>query len=53
MEIAMRQAMDRAEKRRPEIANRIKKQKNRDTESDDIIERTLSNKLGSAGDMDD
>ena len=53
MEIAMRQAMDRAEQRRPAIANRIKKQKNRDTEADDIYERTLTNKLSNAGDMDD
>lgn len=53
MEIAMRKAMDRAEQRRPEIASRIKKQKNRDTEADDIFERTLTNKLSSAGDKDD
>lgn len=53
MEIAMRKAMDRAEQRRPEIASRIKKQKNRDTEADDIYERTLTNKLGNAGDRDD
>jgi len=37
MEIAMRKAMDRAEQRRPEIASRIKKQKNRDSEADDIF----------------
>ncbi len=53
MEIAMRKAMDRAEQRRPAIANRIKKQKNRDTEAEDIYERTLTNKLSNAGDLDD
>jgi ribosomal protein S1 len=53
MEIAMKKAMDRAELRRPEIASRIKKQKNRDIEADDIFERTLTNKLGNAGDKDD
>ncbi len=53
MEIAMKKAMDRAEQRRPEIASRIKKQKNRDMEADDIFERTLTNKLSNAGDMDD
>ncbi len=53
MEIAMRKAMDRAEQRRPEIASRIKKQKNHDVEADDIFERTLTNKLSSAGDKDD
>ena len=53
MEIAMRQAMDRAEQRRPAIASRIKKQKNRDNEADEIYERTLTNKLSNAGDMDD
>ena len=53
MEIAMRKAMDRAEQRRPEIASRIKKQKNKDTEADDIFERTLTNKLSNAGDLDE
>ncbi len=53
MEIAMRQAMDRAEKRRPEIANRIKRQKNVDSDADDIFERTLTNKLGNAGEKDE
>ncbi|NLE83741.1 MAG: S1 RNA-binding domain-containing protein [Chloroflexi bacterium] len=53
MEIAMRKAMDRAELRRPEITSRIKKQKRLDTETDDIFERTLTNKLSSAGDMDE
>ena len=53
MEIAMRKAMDRAEKRRPEIASRIKKQKNVESETDDIFERTLTNKLGNVGDEDE
>ncbi len=53
MEIAMRKAMDRAEQRRPQIASRIKKQKNKDSEAEDIYERTLTNKLSSASDRDE
>lgn len=55
MEIAMRQAMERAEQRRPAIANRIKKQKaRRHEDADDIYERTLTNKMASVSDdMDD
>jgi len=45
MEIAMRKAMDRAEKRKPEITNRIKRAKMiAETEADDIYERTLKAK---------
>lgn len=50
MEIAMRKAMDRAEQRRPEIANRIKKQKYTDRDADEIFERTIKNKPINAGD---
>jgi len=51
MEIAMRRAMDLAEKRRPEIVSRIKKQKKyADDEADDIFERTIRNKPINAGD---
>ena len=45
MEIAMRKAMDRAEKRKPEITNRIKRAKMiTETEADEIYERTLKAK---------
>jgi len=45
MEIAMRKAMDRAEKRKPEITNRIKRAKMvAETEADEIYERTLKAK---------
>lgn len=45
MEIAMRKAMDRAEKRKPEITNRIKRAKMvAETEADEIYERTLKGK---------
>jgi len=51
MEIAMRRAMDLAEKRRPQIANRIKKQKKySDDDTEDIFERTIRNKPINAGD---
>ena len=55
MEIAMRQAMERAEQRHPALANRIKKQKSRRyDDADDIYERTLTNKMaGISDDMDD
>jgi len=40
MEIAMRKAMDRAEKRKPEITNRIKRAKMiAETEQDEIYDR--------------
>ena len=45
MEIAMRKAMDQAEKRKPEITNRIKHAKMvAETEADEIYERTLKGK---------
>lgn len=44
MEIALRQAMDRAEKRKPEISNRIKRTKTIETERDDLYDRTLKGK---------
>ena len=44
MEIALRQAMDRAEKRLPEISARTKKQRRADDSVDDIFERTLKTK---------
>jgi len=44
MEIAMRQAMDRAEKRKPAIAARAKKQRMIDEDVDDIFTRTLQSK---------
>jgi ribosomal protein S1 len=45
MEIAMRKAMDQAEKRKPEITNRIKRAKVvAETEADEIFERTLKAK---------
>jgi predicted RNA-binding protein with RPS1 domain len=46
MEIAMRKAMDRAEKRKPEITNRIKRGKMMsESEQDEIYERTLKGKI--------
>ena len=50
MEIAMRKAMDQAEQRRPEITNRLKKQKLLNSDADDIFERTIKNKPINAGD---
>lgn len=47
MEIAMRQAMDRAEQRKPEITARVKKSKSVETEADDIFERTMQSKINS------
>jgi len=44
MEIALRQAMDRAEKRKPQTANRIKRAKDLESEQDDIFDRTLKGK---------
>jgi len=44
MEIALRQAMDRAEKRKPAIAARAKKQRMIDEDVDDIFTRTLQSK---------
>jgi hypothetical protein len=44
MEIALRQAMDRAEKRKPQISNRVKRAKDVDTDQDDIFDRTLKGK---------
>lgn len=44
MEIALRQAMDRAEKRKPEITSRIKRAKGIDIEQDEIFDRTLKGK---------
>lgn len=44
MEIALRQAMDRAEKRKPEIVARSKKQRMMDENAEDIFERTLKSK---------
>lgn len=44
MEIALRQAMDRAEKRKPQISNRVKRAKDLDSEQDDIYDRTLKGK---------
>ena len=44
MEVAMRQAMDRAEKRLPEITSRVRKTKVSNDETDAIIERTLKTK---------
>ncbi|MFZ3069791.1 MAG: S1 RNA-binding domain-containing protein [Anaerolineaceae bacterium] len=45
MEIAMRQAMDRAEKRKPEISSHIKRSKVSENEQDDIFERTMKGKI--------
>ena len=44
MEIALRQAMDRAEKRKPQIPNRVKRAKDLESEQDDIFDRTLKGK---------
>ncbi|HOA21939.1 MAG TPA: S1 RNA-binding domain-containing protein [Anaerolineaceae bacterium] len=44
MEIALRQAMDRAEKRKPQISNRVKRAKDLDSEHDEIFDRTLKGK---------
>ena len=44
MEIALRQAMDRAEKRKPQMSNRIKRVKDVDTDQDEIFDRTLKGK---------
>ena len=41
MEIALRQAMDKAEKRLPEITNRVKKSKSYHSDAEDIYERTM------------
>lgn len=41
MELALRQAMDRAEKRLPEITTRVKKNKSYDREADDMYDRTI------------
>ena len=41
MEIALRQAMDTAEKRLPEITNRVKKSKSYHSDTEDIYERTM------------
>lgn len=46
MEIAMRKAMDQAEKRKPEITNRIKRAKMiAESKQDEIYERTLKGKV--------
>ena len=45
MEIAMRMAMDKAEKRLPEITSRVKKTKSYESDADDIFERTMQNKI--------
>ncbi len=44
MEIALRQAMDRAEKRKPQIQGRLKKTYSADSETEDIFERTMRSK---------
>lgn len=44
MEIALRQAMDRAEKRKPDFSARAKKQRMADEYAEDIFERTLKSK---------
>lgn len=44
MEIAMRQAMDRAEKRKPQIYARVKKSRFIDDETEDIFTRTMRTK---------
>lgn len=44
MEIALRQAMDRAEKRRPQAQGRLKKTYTADSETEDIYERTMRSK---------
>ncbi len=44
MEIALRQAMDRAEKRKPQIQGRLKKTYSVDSETEDIFERTMRSK---------
>lgn len=45
MEIALRQAMDRAEKRQPDISRRIKRDRYAESDVDDIYDRTMRNKL--------
>ncbi|MEA4811227.1 MAG: S1 RNA-binding domain-containing protein [Anaerolineaceae bacterium] len=44
MEIALRQAMDRAEKRKPQPQGRLKKTYSVDSETEDIFERTMRSK---------
>ena len=45
MEIALRQAMDKAEIRLPEIKNRVRKAKNFASDADELYERTMKNKI--------
>lgn len=45
MEIALRQAMDRAEKRQPEISRRVKRERYAETDADELYDRTMRNKL--------
>ena len=44
MEIALRQAMNRAEQRRP-ASGRVKRQRSFDNEADELFERTMKNKI--------
>ncbi|NLZ25985.1 MAG: 30S ribosomal protein S1 [Chloroflexi bacterium] len=44
MEIALRQAMDRAEKRKPDFSSRAKKHRVADEDTEDIFARTLKSK---------
>lgn len=45
MEIALRQAMDRAQQKAPQVESRIRRIKEINTEQDEIIERTLKSKV--------